>query len=38
LCPELTDDGGHLNARGKIVAAAALLNVLDALCNERSCE
>lgn len=34
LCPELTDDGGHLNARGKNQVATALLQVLDRVFSE----
>lgn len=31
LCPEITDDGGHLNERGQILLAAELVNFLGSL-------
>lgn len=31
LCPELTDDGGHLNERGQELVANALLSLIDSL-------
>lgn len=35
LCPELTDDGGHLNERGEELAATALLNTLNSVLIEQ---
>jgi hypothetical protein len=31
LCPELTDDGGHLNERGQELVATAFLNFIRSL-------
>ncbi|MGZ5050868.1 MAG: hypothetical protein ACXWF8_04350 [Methylobacter sp.] len=31
LCPELTDDGGHLNARGEELAAVAFLDTVNSV-------
>jgi lysophospholipase L1-like esterase len=31
LCPELTNDGGHLNERGQMLVATAFLNFVSSL-------
>lgn len=38
LCPQLTNDGGHLNERGQMLAATALLDFLSALPSKRGTE